>query len=98
MLSGPISAPMHPVQPRAASSSESIKAAAALDFPPRRSAAASGEETLPGAMRAGHYAFWPKRLPGAASRRPQPKAVAMGANVLTMTGGAASRQPMVNRR
>ena len=28
-----------------------------------------GEESLPGAMRPGRYAFWPKRLPGAASRR-----------------------------
>ena len=34
-----------------------------------RSMSSGFDETLPGAMRPGRYAFWPKRLPGAGSRR-----------------------------
>uniref|UniRef100_A0A7S2MRQ1 Uncharacterized protein n=1 Tax=Haptolina brevifila TaxID=156173 RepID=A0A7S2MRQ1_9EUKA len=36
---------------------------------PRMTPMASHEDTLPAAMRAGRYAFWPKRLPGANASR-----------------------------
>ena len=41
--------------------------------PPPAMRGSGGEDSLPGAMQPGRYAFWPKRLPGAASRRSFPQ-------------------------
>lgn len=61
-------------------------------------ASGTAEDALPGAMRPGRYAFWPKRLPGAAAaRRPgmSRAAASGGLSVATISGPAHRQSGMV---
>ena len=70
-----------------------------VQLEPKRSAgfvaAASSraEESLPGAMLPGRYAFWPKRLPSGASR--QSRATKGSSGSLSARGVAATAAPAV---
>ena len=70
-LDGPLRAKINPVPPREPPGSHKLlqQKSGALRSP-AAAGPLGGEPALPGAMQPGRYAFWPKRLPGAASRRP----------------------------
>ena len=96
-LTGPLPDPItkHQTPPRDASA----LAKQTVQLEPKRSAgfvaAASSraEESLPGAMLPGRYAFWPKRLPSGASR--QSRATKGSSGSLSARGVAATAAPAV---
>ena len=72
---GPLRAQVTPVPPRqdaalhSTASNTKLAAAHAVHTTSRPPVHGFYETALPGAMQPGRYAFWPKRLPGAASHR-----------------------------
>lgn len=82
--SGPLAAPItshqHPPRGPGAAQAISMANAKGAAAAPAMSAMIRTEESLPGAMRPGRYAFWPKRLPGAQSRRGRGTAVVASSN------------------
>ena len=112
LASGPLPAPITrfqtPAREGAAGKAQQLLRAMEPARPQAVPAISASEDGLPGAMRPGNYAFWPKRLPGAAgaSRRSRgaPAAAAaagggagLGASIgrvpACATGGAAGAQP-----
>ena len=76
VAAGPLPPPITMYQTSARSAAPAAKSAVTRALESKRGGGGGVEARLPAAMQPGNYAFWPKRLPGAASSSRRARAAA----------------------